>query len=136
MTSSVSSASAIGRIAPGSAEQWHMIMPFRLGNGKAQRHDIEEGRIAAVNTPTAVVVTKGKAQFIATDRQGTAADQRCIGATIVVGDGSNDAMCLLAGELVKLDPDPDGRMAGMRIENMGREPAIDPGHALTGHCRH
>src|SRR6185437_54323 len=100
MTSSVSSASAIGRIAPGGAEQRHVIMPFWLGNGKAQRHNVEEGRIAAVNTPTTVVVTKGEAQFVATDRQGTATDQRCIGAAVVVGDGSNDTVRLLACEFV------------------------------------
>ena len=94
-------------------------MPFRLGNGKAQRHDIKERRIAAVNTPTAIVVTKGEAQLVAADRQGTAADQRCIRATVVIGNGSNDTVRLLACEFVKLDPDPDSRMAGMCVEDMG-----------------
>ena len=39
------SAPAIGRVAPGRHQKRHMIMPFRFGDRKADRHDIEEGGI-------------------------------------------------------------------------------------------
>src|ERR1700760_1921844 len=91
--------SAIGRIAPGRAEQWDVIMPLRLGNGKAQRHDIEERRIAAFDTPAAKVVAHGKAQFVAPDRQWPAADQRLVGAAVGVRYSRFNTMANFAGEL-------------------------------------
>src|SRR3977135_2411779 len=97
---SSSSTSAIGRIAPGRAEQRDVIMPLRLGDGKAQRHDIEEGRIAAVDTPAAKVVAHVKAQFIAPDRQRASADQRLVGAAVGVRYSRLNIMGFSAGELI------------------------------------
>src|ERR1700722_7376101 len=125
--------SAIGRIAPGRAEQWDVIMPFRLGNGKAQRDDIEEGRIAALDTPAAKVVAHGKAQFVAPDRQGTPADQRLVGAAIGIRYSRFLTMGGFARELVELDGDADSRTAGMGIQDVGAEPAVHRRHALAGH---
>src|SRR5580704_10013525 len=109
MISSVLLTAAIGRIAPGRAEQWDVIMPFRLGNGKAQRHDIEEGRIAAVDTPAAKVVAHGKAQFVAPDRQRTSTDQRLVGAAVGIRYSRFNTMGFFARELVQFDGDADGR---------------------------
>src|SRR5471032_1933969 len=85
MASSVFSlTSAIGRIAPGRAEQRDVIMPLRLGNGKAQRHDVQEGRRPAFDSPAAIMVPDRKAQFVAPDRQRPVADQRPVRATVGV----------------------------------------------------
>ena len=88
-------------------------MPFRLGNGKAQRHDIEERRVAGFDTPAAKVVAHGEAQFIAPDRQGTTADQRLVGAAVGIRYSRFNTMSLFARELVQLDGNPDSRTAGM-----------------------
>src|SRR5436190_11336017 len=125
--------SAISRVAPGRAEQWDVIMPLRLGDGKAQRHDIEEGRIANRDTPAAKVVADGEAQFVAPDRQRPAADQWLVGAAVGIRYSRLNIMSFFADELVELDGDADGRTAGMGVENMGAEPAIDGRHALAGH---
>ena len=106
-------------------------MPLRLRNGKAQRHDVEERRIAALDTPAAKMVADGEAQFVAPDRQGPAADQRLIGAAVGVRYSRLNIMGFFTGELVELDRDADGRTAGMGIEHMGAEPAVDVGHALA-----
>src|SRR6266545_4860124 len=119
--------SAIGRVAPGRAEQWDVIMPLRLGDGKAQRHDIEEGRIAARDTPAAKVVADGEAQFVAPDRQGPAADQGLVGAAVGVRYSRLNIMGFFSRKLVELDGDADGRTAGVGVEHVGAEPAVDDG---------
>src|SRR5882672_10336828 len=123
--------SAIGRVAPGRAEQRDVIMPLRLGDGKAQRHDIEEWWIATRDTPAAKVVADGKTQFITSNRQGLPADQRLIGAAVGIRYSRLNTMGFFAGELIEPDGDADGRTAGVRVEHMGAEPAVDNGHALA-----
>src|SRR5215468_2391629 len=105
-------------------------MPLRLRDGKAQRHDIEERRIAGRNTPAAKVVADGEAQFVASDRQRPAADQRLVGAAVGIRYSRLYIVGLFAGELVELDRDANRRSAGMGIEHMGAEPAADLGHPL------
>ena len=41
----IRSASAIGRIAPGGDHQRHMVVRLGVGDGKADRHHVEERRI-------------------------------------------------------------------------------------------
>src|SRR4030095_12897795 len=94
--------SAISRVAPGRAEQWDVIMPLRLGDGKAQRHDIEEWRIAARDPPAAKVVADGEAQFVAPDRQGPAANQGLVGAAVGIRYSRLNIVGFFAGELVRL----------------------------------
>ena len=89
-------------------------MPLRLGNGKAQRHDIEKRWVALRNAPAAEVVTDRKLQLVAADRQRPSADQGRVGAAIGIGDGRRNQMMLPAGQLVELDRDADGRSAAMR----------------------
>src|SRR5262245_66673501 len=44
-STAAASAAAVGRIAPGRDQQRHVVVAFRLCNGKSHRHDIEEWRI-------------------------------------------------------------------------------------------
>src|SRR4029434_5672566 len=117
--------SAIGRVAPGRAEQWDVIMPLRLGDGKAQRHDIEEGRIAARDTPAAKVVADGETQLVAGDRQGQGADQRLVGAAVGIRYSRLNIMGFFTSELVELDGDADGRTARVGVEHMGAESVVE-----------
>src|SRR5215216_3914845 len=125
--------SAISRVAPGRAEQWDVIMPLRLGDGKAQRHDVEEGRIAARDTPAAKVVADGEAQLVAPDRQRPAGDQWLVGAAVGIRYSRLNIMSFFSGELVELDRHADRRAAGMGVEHVGAEPAVDRRHALARH---
>src|SRR5581483_10570348 len=113
------------------AEQWDVIMPLRLGDGKAQRHDVEKRRVANRDTPAAKVVADGKAQLVAPDRQRPAADQWLVGAAVGVRYSRLNIMGFFASELVELDRHADRRAAGMGIEHMGAEPAVDRRHALA-----
>src|SRR6185369_7009905 len=108
-------------------------MPLRLGDGKAQRHDVEEGRIAYRDTPAAKVVADGEPQFVTPDRQRPTADQWLVGAAVSIRYSRLNIMSFFAGELVELDGDTDRRAAGMGVEHMGAEPAIDRRHALARH---
>ena len=73
------------------------------------------------------MVAHREAQFVAADRQRPAADQRLVGAAVGIGDGRSDTVGVFAGEFVELDRDANRRTAGMGIEHMGAEPAIDRG---------
>src|SRR5258708_103654 len=108
-------------------------MPLRLGNGKAQRHDIEKRWIAALDTPAAKVVAQRKTQFIAADGQWSVGDQRLVGAAVGIRYSRFNTMSLFARELVQLNGNPDSRTAGMGIQHMGAEPAVDGRHALACH---
>src|SRR5688572_9083388 len=108
-------------------------MPLRLGDGKAQRHDIEEWRIAACDTPAAKVVADGEAQFVPPDRQRPAADQWLVGAAVGIRYSRLNIMSFFASELVELDRHADSRTTGMGVEHMGAEPTVGVGHALTRH---
>src|SRR5216684_913304 len=74
------SASAIGRVAPGRDQQRHVKMPFRLADREAQRDLIEERRIGHRHLPFGKVLSDAKRQLIAADRHWPAADQRLVGA--------------------------------------------------------
>src|SRR5215472_6245129 len=96
-------------------------MPLRLGNGKAQRHDVEERRIAGRDTPAAKVVADGEAQFVAADRQRATTDQRLVGAAVGVRYSRLNTVRFLPGKLVELDGNAHRRPTGVGVEHMRAE---------------
>ena len=131
------SASAIGRIAPGRAEQRDVIMPLRLGDGKAQRHDIEEGRIAAVDTPAAKMVAHGEAQFVAPDRQadGRRSSGWSVRPSAFVISRSNIMAHFRRRARAGSTATPTAGRPAWRVEHVGAEPAVHARHALARHLR-
>src|SRR3954447_6487262 len=69
------SAAAIGRVAPGRDQQGHVEMAFRLAGCEAERDPIVERRIRERHLFAGEVGRHGKIQFVAADRNRTAADQ-------------------------------------------------------------
>jgi hypothetical protein len=79
------------------------------------------------------VVADGEAQLVAPDRQRPPPISGWSvrpSAFVIAAVNTNERF---AGELVKLDGDADRRTAGMGIEHMGAEPAVDLRHALARH---
>src|SRR5687768_10669649 len=65
----------VGRVARRRANERHVIMLRRIGDRKADRHEIQQRRIAGGHTLLAEIVAHLKSQFVFAEWQGTAADQ-------------------------------------------------------------
>jgi hypothetical protein len=105
-------------------------VPFRLGDRKAQRDDVEERRITGFDTPPAKMVTDREAQLVAPIGSGRPAISgasvrpSALVTAVVSGDSARRP-----ARKARSRRRPPG--AGMGVEHVGAEPAVRPRHALA-----
>src|SRR5712691_1582726 len=77
-------AAAISRKTPGRDQQRDMVVALRFGDGELDRHRLQERRIRGRRLTRRVVAPDLEAKLIAADRDRTAADERGVGAAVLV----------------------------------------------------
>jgi hypothetical protein len=60
-------------------------MALRLGDGKADRHDIEERRLGERDMPASIIIRDRKQDFVLADRNRPPGNQRRVGAPVGIG---------------------------------------------------
>src|ERR1700694_3131878 len=98
------SAAPIRRVAPWRNQKRHVEMAFGLAHRKPQRYQIEKQRTRHRPLPSGKVIRDAEGQFVTADRPRPAANQRLIGAAILVGPRAcHDAACAKLGQFAPLD---------------------------------
>src|SRR5215831_17919610 len=92
-----SSAAAISAIAPRRDQQRHVVVAFCFRDRESDRNHVEERRRGPRRARTREVVAHVETQFVTSDRQWPAADQRLIGAAVAIGCGARDHTLLAIG---------------------------------------
>ena len=97
-------------------------MRRRVGDGEAERDQVEEWRLGRFHAPAAKIVPRMEDELKPADPPILGADQRRVGAPVCVGQHIGDEGALPPGrEFVKFDPHPSGRPAAGDVENVGRQ---------------
>ena len=101
-------------------------MRGRVGDGEADRHEVEERRVGEPRALSAKIVAGMEDELERADARLARRDQRRIGPSVRVGGRRGDeASAAVGGELVKLDPDAGRRAAARDVENVGGQAGQD-----------
>ena len=94
----------------------------RVGDGEAERDEVEERRIGRFDALAAKIVAGVEDEFELAGASLARADERFVGAPIGVGrDVGDERASPRLVDLVKLHPYPLGRPAARQVEDVGRQ---------------
>jgi hypothetical protein len=101
-----------------------VIVRLGIGDGEADRDEVEERRIGRFGAPAAEIFPGMEDKLEEAGARMFSVDQRRVGSSVRVGRGVGDELALASPrELVKLDPDSFRRPAAGDVEDVRRKPS-------------